>query len=84
MGLLAFLLIICIYYGQYAVVAYFMSIGILVLHEFKIYKAFQSFHKKADSPLVLTEWKPIYIEKTKQKMDEVKEILKPYLKPFKG
>ena len=34
--------------------------------------------------MVLTEWKEIYAEKTKEKIKEVEEILEPYLKEYNG
>ena len=58
---------------------FFAPIVGIVVYDWRLYKAHVEFLKKSDMPIQLSEWKPSYIEKTKEKMREVEEILKPYL-----
>ena len=67
----------------YSVVLIFLPVA-LIACDWKIYKALRRFVKKSDIPLVLAEWKPVYAEKTQSKIDEVEDILAPFLKDFRG
>ena len=74
---------VSIYFSLWAILFWILFLTLLIIKERKIHRGFREFAKAADVPLVLSEWKECYAEKTKEKMEEVEEILRPYLKPFR-
>ena len=73
---------VSIYFSLWAILGWILAIGGLTIKERKIYRGFKIFLKSGETPLELSEWKECYAEKTKMKIEEVEQILMPYLKPF--